>query len=65
MVWGAMMGRFGMVLMALLMVFCAGWLAGADYPPPHVRDISAAAWLVAFLVSIIMAAMATSGGQHR
>lgn len=59
------MGRFGLILMALLLVFCAGWLAGADFPPPHVRDISAAAWAVGAMVAVVMAAMATSGGQRR
>ncbi len=59
------MGKFGVMLMALLLVFLAGWLAGADFPPPHVRDISAAAWAVGAMVAVVMAAMVTSGGRSR
>lgn len=41
------MGRVYGMLFALVAAFVAGWLMGADVPPPHTKDISigGAFWL--------------------
>ena len=53
------------MFVALTIVFMAGWLFGADYPPPHTKDISAAGWMVAAVGAVMMAAMVASAGGHR
>lgn len=53
-------------LIVFLAAFLAGWLMGADFPPPHVKDIriGGAFWL--FLAGGgMVAGMAMSAGRDR
>lgn len=54
------------MLFALLLAFLTGWLMGADFPPPHTKDISfnGAAWLVIGAVSVAMGLMFSASGKR-
>lgn len=53
-------------MLVFLAAFLAGWLMGADFPPPHTKDVSigGAFWL--FLAGGgMVAGMAMSAGGNR
>ena len=55
------MSRFTVIMIAFAVVFFGGWLFANEYPPPRIEDISAAAWIVAVLVAVVLAGMVTGG----
>lgn len=56
--------RLILILIAFGIVFFAGWIFANEVTPPRVEDISAAAWIVAVLVAVVMAGMATGGATR-
>lgn len=62
------MNRFTGVLLALGIAFIAGWLMGADFPPPHTKDVAigGAFWLFLAVAGIVLGLIfAPRGGRDR
>lgn len=62
------MTRLHWMTVALILAFLTGWLAGTDFPPPHVKDIrvGGAFWLFLGLIAGIIGIVASSGnGRNR
>jgi hypothetical protein len=60
------MGRVYGMMLALLAAFVAGWLMGADFPPPHTKDISigGAFWLFLAAGGLVTGVMFSASGKR-
>lgn len=61
------MNRYTGVLLAMVVAFVAGWLMGADFPPPHTKDIhlGGAAWLFLGVGALVMGLMFAPRDRYR
>lgn len=55
--------KFMIMLVALGVAFCSGWLFANEVAPPRLEDVRFAMWIVAGGVAVISAMMVSVGGR--